>query len=469
MPLSPQETLRRTIGATSTAPSGRISTPIDARWFGVTGGGVVDDTAAIQAALTAAGALVRAVVNLPSGIFLLSSPLLIPANVTLKGEGFNSTRIVQGTAGQDAIQIVDVSNAGVSGVRISVGSANAILVKSATASVEYTVLRDIYVSDMGSAGVGINLQCTAVANVAFTTIDNASIQGGGAAQWGSKVGIKVGGGVGMVLCVGTRIFGGRIWRTHHGIQLSRCDSVMAFGVTMDDCDGVGAYFEVASQCYFYAIRQEALTFGKYVEFTASASECYFESTGLESATTAQVVDNGIRNSFEGSNGSGGVIDQAGMKKYFAAALTMGSTLNLATIRNGSVQAPEANAPGTSADTPNWNLGGPFVGTGPGGSDPVTRFLFPYTGNGAYTGAHIYLAVAYALDRSDATNYMLRTSIVIETNSGTFVEANINYTHPGAGTMTFAFARATDDITFTTQILTGTAGAADVKRNLIRIA
>lgn len=56
MPLVPQESLRRTIGSTSAnTPSPRISNPVQVSWYGAVGDGTADDTAAILAAMTAAG------------------------------------------------------------------------------------------------------------------------------------------------------------------------------------------------------------------------------------------------------------------------------------------------------------------------------------------------------------------------------------------------------------------------------
>lgn len=85
---SPQETLRRAIGSTSAnPPSARISQPIDVAWYGAVGDGVTDDTAAISAAITAAGA--NGVVLFRAGkTYIMSTFVSVPANgVTLIGYG----------------------------------------------------------------------------------------------------------------------------------------------------------------------------------------------------------------------------------------------------------------------------------------------------------------------------------------------------------------------------------------------
>lgn len=55
--------------------------------FGATGNGSTDDTAAIQAALTAAGNANGGIVYLPVGTYNVSATLTIPTNVTLEGVG----------------------------------------------------------------------------------------------------------------------------------------------------------------------------------------------------------------------------------------------------------------------------------------------------------------------------------------------------------------------------------------------
>lgn len=96
MALSPQETFRRAVGATSaTTPSARITQPVDVAWYGAVGDGVTDDTAAITAAITAAGAN-GTVLFRPGKSYLTTTQITIPADgVTLTGYGAIITSATQ--------------------------------------------------------------------------------------------------------------------------------------------------------------------------------------------------------------------------------------------------------------------------------------------------------------------------------------------------------------------------------------
>ncbi|GAA1604297.1 hypothetical protein GCM10009804_70790 [Kribbella hippodromi] len=77
--------------------------PLDVRWFGATGDGVTDDTAAIQAAIVAAqiprtsfSPLQADAVHIPVGRYIISAPILIdPAKkgIRIFGDGMNQTRL----------------------------------------------------------------------------------------------------------------------------------------------------------------------------------------------------------------------------------------------------------------------------------------------------------------------------------------------------------------------------------------
>lgn len=88
MALVPQESLRRTIGSTSAAtPSPRISNPVEVSWFGAVGNGTTDDTAAILAAMTAAGPG-GGVFFTPGKTYLTTSAITVPVDyLTLVGYG----------------------------------------------------------------------------------------------------------------------------------------------------------------------------------------------------------------------------------------------------------------------------------------------------------------------------------------------------------------------------------------------
>jgi len=109
--------------------------------YGATGLGVASDTAAIQAALTAAGAAGNAVFA-PPGTYLITNTLTIPSNVRLIGAGIGSTTFkgaagaFVGPAAYAGIAMVGVTNASVENVSwngFALGNlANGILVSIST-------------------------------------------------------------------------------------------------------------------------------------------------------------------------------------------------------------------------------------------------------------------------------------------------------------------------------------------------
>jgi len=78
-------------GAVTTTIQAKLRQTINVKDYGATGDGVTDDTAAIQAALTAAG--VNGTINFNNGVYFVSSTLYGLANQTLRGGGSNSTII----------------------------------------------------------------------------------------------------------------------------------------------------------------------------------------------------------------------------------------------------------------------------------------------------------------------------------------------------------------------------------------
>src|SRR5205823_14720942 len=79
-----------------------LNTTINAKTYGAVGNGVTNDTAAIQAALTAAAAtavtafgrmVVPGICYLPAGIYPISAPLVLPEKTILRGAGPTATTI----------------------------------------------------------------------------------------------------------------------------------------------------------------------------------------------------------------------------------------------------------------------------------------------------------------------------------------------------------------------------------------
>jgi polygalacturonase len=119
----------------------------DVRAYGAAGDGVTDDTAAIQLALSAAGAAGGGRVCIPPGRYRVTNTLLVPSNTQVWGAGRGSSVLVS-PAGQYPGQIVEgqrvyatvamaaVSNASVSGITVdhTAGeSANGIVVVAGNA------------------------------------------------------------------------------------------------------------------------------------------------------------------------------------------------------------------------------------------------------------------------------------------------------------------------------------------------
>jgi len=79
------------VGAITTTVQTKLRQTINVKDYGATGDGTTDDTAAIQAALTAAG--VNGTINFNDGVYFVSSTLYGFPNQTLRGGGSNSTII----------------------------------------------------------------------------------------------------------------------------------------------------------------------------------------------------------------------------------------------------------------------------------------------------------------------------------------------------------------------------------------
>jgi len=110
-------------GATSSVlrtVQSKLQETVSVKDFGAVGNGTTDDTAAIQAAITAAINAGGGKVYLPAGNYLISSTLNITGNdITIVGDGMNTTLITCNFAAGDIISIQNTSTIFCSNIQIT--------------------------------------------------------------------------------------------------------------------------------------------------------------------------------------------------------------------------------------------------------------------------------------------------------------------------------------------------------------
>lgn len=140
-----------------------IKTPYrNAAYYGAVGDGVVDDTAALQAAINAAAAAGGGLVVLPNGKYKISSPLtIVTSGVSLRGESVLGTELLLASAAQDGIVLGDgsgtIENINVSDIAINVFSGT---VKTAGAGIKADKMNTCVIEKVRIANQfwGINLR-----------------------------------------------------------------------------------------------------------------------------------------------------------------------------------------------------------------------------------------------------------------------------------------------------------------------
>lgn len=131
----------------------------NAQAYGATGNGSTDDTAAIQAAITAAGA---GIVYLPAGQYKVSSALSLSASgASLLGAGVGATRLVTNSATSDVIRMGLSGSYRVPGSRVGDLSIGASVTRTAGAAIrvypgEQFTIDNIRIGPMGGDGIVAN-------------------------------------------------------------------------------------------------------------------------------------------------------------------------------------------------------------------------------------------------------------------------------------------------------------------------
>lgn len=127
--------------------------------YGAKGDGTADDTAAVQAAITAAGAGAGGTVYFPAGTYKISAALTMASYVTLAGDGDNASVIKQTSTTANALTGTDITRAGIRDLQFlgpASGSGKGIAFGlSAHTNTGFLDFRDVWVQGFGSDGISI--------------------------------------------------------------------------------------------------------------------------------------------------------------------------------------------------------------------------------------------------------------------------------------------------------------------------
>src|SRR5579872_4770601 len=130
--------------------------------YGATGNGTTDDTAAVQAAITAVasgGSNPTGVLLFPQGTYKISSALTLGSYIELRGMGSGVSVINQVTTTVNGTTGIDLTNVKITGLSINgPGSGSGIGVNfdlSVNNDTTYVIMDDVRVASFGSHGVQI--------------------------------------------------------------------------------------------------------------------------------------------------------------------------------------------------------------------------------------------------------------------------------------------------------------------------
>ena len=316
-------------GGVATNVQDKLEQYVSVKDFGAVGDGVTDDTAAIQAALNSGAKYV----TLDEGTFLFSA-ITIPTGVILQGAGKGAT-ILSSTSTGSAITLQNVTDAGLSNLRVAAPSATrAVHVISTSTFVMRPLFENIFISAFASNGIGIFFDVQGANPIYFPRMYNVDIDGGTfAPAVGTRIGIAYG-GAGSTITVGPSIFGARVTNTLQGITHSKVDTALGFGVQFDgqtdgSLAGIGLLFSSGGGGYnkYWGTRFESAAVDTFVVFNAGSADNFVEGV-FGGAASSKITNAGVRNSWSGADGSGGLVDNAASIVNFdnGIQLSGGSTL-----------------------------------------------------------------------------------------------------------------------------------------------
>lgn len=253
--------------------------------FGAVGDGVADDTAAAQDAINAAKAAGGGVVYFPRGIYLISTALKIPSNVTLEGAGKRVT-FIKNAGIENAIETttddrtfyvrilgltIDNDNKGQHGVYFF--------------NTNNSVIRDCNIQNCLGDGVRIEASTVATSRGAhYNMIDATDI-------YTCVNGVMVT-GTGVANQNDNTIFGGRIWNCQTSVNFDNTNNSRVIGPALESFSQYGVRI-AGALCHIYSPRLEVGgAGGQAVYITPTADRTSL--SGLYHISLAYVRDEGKR-------------------------------------------------------------------------------------------------------------------------------------------------------------------------------
>jgi hypothetical protein len=119
-----------------------------------------------------------------------------------------------------------------------------------------------------------------------------------------------------------------------GITHSKVDTALGFGVQLDGqtdgaSAGVGLLFGSGGGGYnkYWGTRFESTAVDTFIAFNAGSADNFVEGV-FGGAASSKITDAGVRNSWSGADGSGGLIDNAASVVNFQGGIKLGSGTTL---------------------------------------------------------------------------------------------------------------------------------------------
>jgi hypothetical protein len=330
---------------------------LNVRWFGAVSGDTGNQQPAIQTAVTYAAARGEDVF-IPAGTYRTTSAIAVPSGVRVHGAGrttiyapSNRATTIHATTGHaftldnakdsSVEDLAIICEAGVGGIR---AEATGGLV--GTHGLQF---RRLFLVLPGTGTtIGIELYGNDVINSAqnfFPLLEDVEIFGSNPSAGAfnlTSTGIKIHGN-GYNCCVGARIYNGRIYNLHTGIDLANCDTLLIDGTKVDGNmqtyvdggdvthSGRGVIFRAtANSCTLRSIRPESNDID--IQIVSGAFNISVES---ETPIPAGRILNGgtrTRLSFPGS----AITNRAPSPTFFENRIIAGRTMELMALENSTL-------------------------------------------------------------------------------------------------------------------------------------